>query len=197
MIFHHQKETQDKMQDFYILQRTATKLDAGEIRRWYLTVDMLAPDNVIMGDDETNNFMLARQDKELLYIVPLVRHLTEEEAERIVEGYMRVSEHDFEIETSNVYRANADFGHPFETDYQISVEAKNILKDAYARQAHNQWIQAKMREGYRYGLNMSINEKTHPAMRPWDDLPETYRRMPETTDKELLDFYSANITKFN
>ena len=71
------------MQDFYILQRTATKLDAGEIRRWYLTVDMLAPDNIIMGDDETNSFMLASQDKELLYIVPLVRHLTEEEAERI------------------------------------------------------------------------------------------------------------------
>ena len=68
---------------------------------------------------------------------------------------------------------------------------------AYARQAHNQWIQAKMREGYRYGLNMSINEKTHPAMRPWDDLPKEYQRMPETTDKELLDYYSSNITKFN
>ena len=54
-----------------------------------------------------------------------------------------------------------------------------------------------MHDGYRYGLKMSIEEKTHPAMRPWDDLPETYRRMPETTDKELLDFYSANITKFN
>ena len=91
---------------------------------------MLAPENTIMGDDNTNNFMLASQDTELLYIVPLVRHLTEEEAERIVEGYMSVSEHDFEIETSNVYRANADFGHPFETDYQISVEAKNVLKDA-------------------------------------------------------------------
>ena len=116
------------MQDFYILQRTPTKLDAEEIRRWYLTVDMLAPDNIIMGDDNTNSFMLGSQEDDLLYIVPLVRHLTEEEAERIVEGYMRVSEHDFQIETSNVYRANADFGHPFETDYQISVEAKNILK---------------------------------------------------------------------
>lgn len=185
------------MQDFYILQRTPEILNAGEIRRWYLTVDMLAPDNLIMGDDETNDFMLAKQDNEYLYIIPLVRHLTEEEAERIVEGYMRVSEHDFQIETSNVYRAHADFGHPFETDYQIAVEAKNILKDAYARQAHNQWIQAKMQEGFRYGLNMSINEKTHPAMRPWDDLPKEYRKMPETTDKELLDFYSSNITKFN
>jgi len=185
------------MQDFYILQRTPTVLNAQEIRRWYITVDMLAPDNIIMGDDETNNFMLASQDKELLYIVPLVRHLTEDEAERIVEGYMRVSEHDFQIETSNVYRANADFGHPFETDYQIAVEAKNVLKDAYARQRHNSWIQEQMDLGFRYGLNFSIKEKTHPAMRPWDDLPESYRRMPETTDKELLDFYSANITKFN
>ena len=71
------------MQDFYILQRTSTKLDAGEIRRWYLTVDMLAPDNIIMGDDNTNSFMLGSQEDDLLYIVPLVRHLTEEEAERI------------------------------------------------------------------------------------------------------------------
>ena len=70
------------MQDFYILQRTPTVLNAQEIRRWYITVDMLAPDNIIMGDDETNNFMLASQDKELLYIVPLVRHLTEDEAEQ-------------------------------------------------------------------------------------------------------------------
>ncbi|OUV25229.1 MAG: hypothetical protein CBC57_05745 [Euryarchaeota archaeon TMED97] len=184
------------MQDFYILQRTPTVLNSKEIRRWYITVDMLAPDNIIMGDDQTNNFMLASQDKELLYIVPLVRHLTEEEAERIVEGYMRVSEHDFQIETSNVYRANADFGHPFETDYQIAVEAKNVLKDAYARQRHNSWIQEQMDLGFRYGLNFNIKEKTHPAMRPWDDLPESYRRMPETTDKELLDFYSQNITKF-
>ena len=63
-------------------------------------------------------FYTSKQAEELLYIIPLVRHPTEDEAERIVEGYMRVSEHDFEIETSNVYRANADFGHPFETDYQ-------------------------------------------------------------------------------
>ena len=43
------------MQDFYILQRTNKVLDAAEIRRWYLTVDMLAPENTIMGDDNTTN----------------------------------------------------------------------------------------------------------------------------------------------
>ena len=53
-----------------------------------------------------------------------------------------------------------------------------------------------MREGYRYGLKLNLKEKTHPAMRPWDDLPKEYRRLPESSDKELLDFYSANISKF-
>ena len=184
------------MQDFYIQQRTERYLDADQIQRWYLTVEMLAPQGVIKDDDQTGNFVLALQDNELLYRVELVRHLTAQEAERIVEGYMRITEHEFEIETSNVYRANADLAHPFETDYQISVDAKNVLKDAYARQSHNQWIQGKMREGYRYGLKLNLKEKTHPAMRPWDDLPKEYRRLPESSDKELLDFYSSNINKF-
>ena len=56
------------MQDFYILQRTPKMLDAGEVRRWYLTVDMLAPDNIIMGDDETNSFMFAMQAEDYIYI---------------------------------------------------------------------------------------------------------------------------------
>jgi len=184
------------MQDFYIQQRTSKTLNADEIQRWFLTVEMLAPEGVIAGDDNTCEFVLATQEDDLLYRIPLVRHLTSDEAERIVEGYMRVTEHDFSIETSNVYRADADFGHPFETDIQMDEGAQDILKDTYKRQAHNEWIKGMMDKGYRYGLNMSINEKTHPAMRPWDDLPESYQRMPAITDKKLLDYYSKNINKF-
>ena len=184
------------MQDFYILQRSQDILNAEQIQRWLLTIEMLGPDGIIMGDDESNSFMLASQGEDYLYMIPLVRHLTEEEAERIVEGYMRVAEHDFEIETSNVYRANADFGHPFEYDIQMDEGAKLVLNDSYARQAHNQWIQSMTDKGYRYGLKLNLKEKTHPAMRPWDELPKEYRRLPESSDKELLDFYSANISKF-
>lgn len=184
------------MQDFFIQQRSTKSLNADEIQRWYLTVEMLAPEGTIMGDDETNSFVLAVQDRDTIYRIPLVRHLTSDEAERIVEGYMRVTEHDFQIETSNVYRALADFAHPFADDFRIEEEAKSTLKDTYARQAHNEWIKEMVDKGYRYGLGLSANEKTHPAMRPWDDLPESYRRMPEMTDKKLLDYYSQNLNKF-
>ena len=185
------------MQDFYIQQRTQKTLNAEEIQRWFFTVVMLAPEGVVAGDDETAEFMLAAQAEDYIYRIPLARHLAADEAERIVVGYMRVTEHDFEIETSNVYRADADFGHPFEADITMDEGARDVLQQSYARQAHNEWIQEMMGQGYRYGLNMSVNEKTHPAMRPYDDLPENYRKMPQINDQRLLDYYSLNISKFS
>ena len=136
------------------------------------------------------------QGTEYVYILPLVRHLTEDEAERIVEGYMRVTEHDFEIETSNVYRANADFSHPFEYDIQIEEDARQTLYDAMSRQHHNRWIQEMMEKGYRFGLNLDALNKTHPAMRPWDDLPESYRGRVAANDQALLDYYAKNKSNF-
>src|SRR6056300_1118900 len=143
-----------------------------------------------------NLLMLGMQGDEYLYILPLFRHLSADEAERIVEGYMRVTEHDFEIEASNIYRANADFGHPFEYDIQMDESARNIIHENLARHHHNIWIQEKQNAGWRYGLNLNLNEKTHPAMRPWDELPERYRRKKNVEDKELLDYYVKNTNKF-
>jgi hypothetical protein len=184
------------MQDFYILQRTDQPLTEDQAKKWYYTIELLGPENIIAGDDDTCNIMLGIQGAQYLYILPLVRHLTADEAERIVEGYMRVTEHDFEIETSNLYRADADFGHPFEYNINIDEGAKNILEQSLARQAHNQWIQEKQQQGWRYGLNLSINDKTHPAMRPWDDLPERYRRPPKISSKDLMDHYLRNRNNF-
>jgi hypothetical protein len=185
------------MQDFYILQRTEQPLTAEQVKKWYYTVEMLGPENVLAGDDDTSSLMLGMQRGNYLYILPLVRHLTADEAERIVEGYMRVTEHDFEIETSNVYRSDADFGHPFEYDINIDEGAKSVLEQSLARQAHNRWIQEKQQAGWRYGLNLSLQERTHPAMRPWDDLPESYRRMPQITEKALVDHYAKNKNNFS
>lgn len=184
------------MQDFYILQRTATPLSAENIKKWYFTVEMLAPDGILSGNDDNNALVLAMQDAAYLYILPLVRHLTADEAERIVEGYMRVTEHDFEIESSNVYEAEANFGQPFEYDIRIEEEVKNQIHEMMARQHHNTWINEQINKGWRFGLNLDASQKTHPAMRPWDDLPEAFKRKRTAEDKQLLDYYSKNITKF-
>ena len=74
------------MQDFYIQQRTSKALNSSEIQRWFFTVVMLGPEGILMGDDETAEFMLAAQQEDYIYRIPLSRHLTAQEAERIVEG---------------------------------------------------------------------------------------------------------------
>ena len=109
---------------------------------------------------------------------------------------MRVTDHDFEVESSNVYRADADFGHPFEYDINIEEDAKITLYNSMARQHHNRWIQERQQNGWRFGLNLDLTEKTHPAMRPWDDLPESYQKRMAIQDKELLDFYAKNKSDF-
>lgn len=185
------------MQDFYILQRTSQPLDRESLRKWYHTVGLLAPQGVLSGDDDNDELMLGMQDTDYLYIIPLVRHLTAVEAEKIVTGYMRVTEHDFNIETSNVYRADADFGHPFEYDITLDEAARATIQDAMSRRNHNKWIQEQMDKGWRFGLDLDLVAKTHPAMRPWDDLPANYRRFSALDDKALVDYYSKNIHRFN
>jgi hypothetical protein len=184
------------MQDFYILQRTEQPLTAEQVKKWYYTVEMLGPENILAGDDDTSSLMLGMQYGSYLYIFPLVRHLSVKEAERIVEGYMRVTEHNFEIETSNIYRADVDFGHPFEYDIEMDENARDTIYAAMARRNHNRWIQEKQQAGWRFGLNLDLIEKTHPAMRPWDDLPKSYQQRAMIEDRELLEYYVKNQNDF-
>ena len=59
------------MQDFYIQQRTSKTLNADEIQRWFFTVVMLGPQGILMGDDETAEFMLAAQQEDYIYLIVL------------------------------------------------------------------------------------------------------------------------------
>ncbi len=144
------------MQDFYIQQRTAKILNSEEIQRWFLTVVMLAPEGVVATEDNTGSIVVGIQDNQYLYIVSLVRHLTADEANKIVEGYMRITDHDFEIESSNVYRADADLGHPFEMDIQMAQEVeKGIVPDP----VHTNEMNAK-------ALELTAQPPEPPAAKP-------------------------------
>lgn len=184
------------MQDFYIVQKTSKPLTSDQALKWFLTVEMIGPENIMSGDDETTNMMLAVKGDQFYYVLPLSRHLTPEEAEKIVTGYMAVSTHDFEIEASSVYDIDPGFGTDFEYDISFDNEAKNLLLSNIMKHSHNQWIQDKMNDGWRFGLSMDVAAKTHPAMRPWDDLPDSYRRAHGVTDKKLMDYFYQNYDKF-
>lgn len=38
--------------------------------------------------------------------------------------------------------------------------------------SHNSWMSRKLREGWRYGTEKSAEQKTHPCLLPWEELPK-------------------------
>lgn len=182
----------------YILQKTDEQLSVKDLTKWFLTISLLGPEDILSSGEMTNsNFSFGMDDEQYVYIADLNRNLTIKEAERIITGYLKVTTHDFEMESSGVYGDEKNSDDVWECEYIIDDEARKILTDNYCRQAHNEWIKYKMENDWRFGINLNIMEKTHPAMRPWDDLPDNFKKKFPLDDHKLIDYYSKNINKFS
>ena len=120
--------------------------------------------------------------------------MQDNEAEFVVSAWERRYQDDFEIEISHLYRADSDMQRPFEITIDSDTRAKVL--DAASKFIHNRWVDAKTMDGWRYGLDYNEQEKTNPIIRDWDSLPESYRKIPQLTEKELLDFFARNKNLF-
>ena len=53
---------------------------------------------------------------------------------------------------------------------------------------HNRWVTEMSHTGWRWGTSFSESNKTHPALRDWDALPESHRRSPNFDQKEITEW---------
>lgn len=115
------------------------------------------------------------------YVVPLVRDLVHHEVYQIAHVWdKKFAEADFVIDYSqsvdHVVPQGADV-----PDHKIA-----HVMDAWAKQQHEAWMQDKLDQGWRYGVRVSMKERTHPWIQPYESLPEV-ARMPHTQAvKDLL-----------
>ena len=180
----------------YIRLLTSEELSETQMVSWFNTVMRFAPANTVLADesDELDDVLEVEEtdigDEAFPYVhlVELRRDLLAREAEWIVSAWEMRYDGDFEIETSNLYRADADPQHPFEIEMEDDVY--DDIKETAAKFLHNRWVEAKNLEGWRYATRLNINEKTHPALRDWDSLSHQYRKFPTMTKTEALDFYT-------
>jgi len=64
-----------------------------------------------------------------------------------------------------------------------------------AKSQHRQWYDEKTEQGWKYGIHFSMKNKTHPMMRPWEDLPPEYKKIDyETPNKLLNTLYNLGYT---
>lgn len=186
----------------YIRLLTSDELEETQMVSWYNTVMRFAPVNTVIVDDDDSLEDMLEVEEEVgdegfpyVYIVELRRDLIAREAEFIVSAWDMRYDNDYEIETSNLYRPDADIQHPF--DIEMEDEIHQSIQLEAAKFLHNRWVEAKNLDGWRYGTRLSIQEKSHPAMRDWDNLSEAYRKYPTMTKTEALDFYTKYRHLFN
>jgi len=184
------------MYQHHVQLKTRDMLSAGDAVKWYHAVEEYGPESVIMpfmhngqeiameyGIDESNEFPH-------VYTVPLKRDITTDETAFIISAWEYMFLEDFDIEISNQYDANAfgDFDNSFDIDPQVKQMAIADMK----KYNHNRWVESKVSEGWRHGSHYNSREKTHPALRNWDMLPESHRQSAEYSDKEVFEWIQKN-----
>lgn len=67
----------------------------------------------------------------------------------------------------------------------LSVELRE-LTELMARNVHEVWAEARIKQGWSYGQRRDDLLKLHPCLVPYDDLPETEKEYDRNTAIETL-----------
>lgn len=86
-----------------------------------------------------------------------------------------------------------------EKSNKININYTDLTKDEIiqlatdiAKLQHRNWINKKIKQGWRYGLEYSLYNKTNPMLRPWEDLPEKYKDIDEDIPNIFIDLLNRN-----
>lgn len=183
--------------DRFIKLMTDQPLDKPSIRAWFNCVVENAPSGIInmitVQDDDDNRHVACLVHQTLVddhhgYLIPLTRDLRVSEVDHIVEQFAsEQSKLDFDVETHETRLTAKD-------DNVIPLDAvKHVaLCVALAKQKHESWVRERTNAGWRFGVEFNVDEKTHPLLRPWDQLPEQYKIPDLHWPQQLVNMLNDN-----
>jgi hypothetical protein len=184
----------------HIQLRTPEQISYEDALKWYHTVKEFGPENVVYSYDHNGKDIAMEygtyDDEEMPhgYVVPLTRDITSDEAMFIIAAWEYLFPGDFNIELSNQFDVMGDEGGDVEWD--IAEDLKEQVINDLNKWNHNRWVDRKISEGWRWSNYYSTSNKTHPALRNWDTLPESHRRTREISNREIFEWLkSSNILK--
>ncbi len=71
------------------------------------------------------------------------------------------------------------------TDVQLSDEL-NALVEQMAKNVHEVWAESRMSQGWTYGEQRNDEQKTHPCLVPYEELPEVEKDYDRDTALNTL-----------
>ncbi len=170
----------------YIKLITNEQLSKEDLRAWYDLLKDYAPSGILTTIQSTDQHgqirsvcvVAKKENGKYEYTAPLVRNLNDKEGEEILQHMDFPFDFNMEI-SSNVPTR-------FYTDINIPEDKFQTLCSTWARQKHEAWVKDRLDSGWRYGTTISVQNKTHPLLRPWHELPEKFREIDDYEPKSLL-----------
>jgi hypothetical protein len=163
----------------FIRLKTSSPLSKEEAIAWYHCVKNNLPSG-LLGSAQTTNpqgdpdvvFMVHKETRggTHFYEIPLTRDLTVGETEVIEEAYPQGDIETSSEEVSAARQGPADAVVMLEDDY-------DNLCETLAKHQHQRWYEARAAAGWSFGLVVNQDSRQHPMMRPWEQLPESYRKV--------------------
>lgn len=143
-----------------------------QFRSWYDCVEHNVPTGMIVstniqGKDKILNskfFHKPTPNGKHAYVVPLARDLDPSEIHQLVKHWVKCyPEGDFTLD----YSQSSGKALP-ETPF--SSKLSQVI-DAWAKAQHQMWMEKKLEQGWRYGLDLNLKQRTHPWLVPYESLP--------------------------
>lgn len=182
----------------YVRLITDHELKKDTVRKFYNVVKEHAPQNVITAfnvldpnGSPTKAYIVhyVTEDGSHVYEVPLVRNLLSDEIYEIAVNLEKTfNEGDFVFETST----EEDECCPDDEDVFVDDHYEDI-SERLAQRMHNKWMHKRIDQGWRYGEERNDSEKTHPLLKPWDQLSDEEK----TIDYDLLNDIVDLLSEFN
>lgn len=169
----------------YIILRTEEKLDEDQEKLWYNIVKKLTSPNII------NSKLLKRFSNNFYnYKILLKESISYEDSKFIANAWDYYYLENFEIELSSEEEISDN------NIIEMDDNSFYFIRKVASKYLHNRWVDMKTREGWRYGLLYNKEEKTHPALKEWDNLPSEHKKFIEIDKDKAYKFYIENKNLF-
>lgn len=178
---------------FYIRLVSKKPLQKDSVVRFYKFVKAHSPSGILSSlQVERPNYgldtvrLIHKTDESgSVYEIPLSRHLTENEYNVIKDAFQLLSEEGQSLESSTQIIPLARYL-PGSNPQLVSDDFETFC-DTLAKHQHSNWCLEKAEAGWRYGLEHDPKEKMSPLLRPWQDLPDQYRRIDKKLPQQIFD----------
>lgn len=163
-------------------------------RLWYKTVLDTAPVGTLSsidmmdsnGDLKSYRVIKREENGNTALIIPISRDLLPDELENICRKWIEVCPSGkYDVKSSG---SQADKLENKIADITMPADEYMSLCSELAKRQHEAWLRDKTSQGWRYGPTVSVVNKTHPMLRPWPDLPDSYKNVDTNSPENFLNF---------